>query len=1571
MRNRTRWMAFMLALTMVFSDCGCIPAFAMESADRTEDVMQISENPEENLQTGETGTAILDVPSDNKKVSDDETSAGGETGSDDETPASSGTVSDDETSADGETGSDDEIPADGETGSDDEIPADGETGSDDETVSGNDTALENGTEKQEEKAELPELHIGQINKKETFPDPEDSSFVYDQPISFETSDSLILFVNYGIDVKPEVVENGILCWNILRGGKELTAGSTSLINEEDDWIGFEVVEDSPYFTMTEDEEESGCRQTVELIPEMPSEGGEYDYYIRASYYLGTEEEQQGTFYAAATVPFLPGEDDMTPDDAEEVPVEGSEDDTSDTEDAEQAEVKDDTLTEEDDAEETESVDDMEQEELETEEMTEEAPLLSTFSESSEVQPAAEEQISELLVDPTSITMQPGATQQVTAMTIPENAPVRITWDSSDETVATVSENGEIRAVAEGYAQITAVCGDKTAAVSVDVVQAADTNNKLLDLSGDIWVAGFQKESEDFVYTGQKITQDIRVYHKSTLLKEKTDYTLSYKNNVNAADPDAVNAPSVTIKLKGQYSGSVTLFYGIKPLDINQIDGYGMDQDAHSPGYEQTVPYSANLKIPTPALTFGKKKLAANKDFVCDYSTLPTDYKKGDSYKAGEVYQYTVNGIGNYTGSFQMQLVVLNDKTHNFGAASVTLGQKQYEYHGTALDKSEVTIGQVKVSGKVLDPGLYDYQVCATGLTGAYVTVYPSEAGRTAGYRGCKKVNLKMVGDRKITEASAGENWKESFTFSQKEVNKNGGMFQEKTGVLTFGEAKEALTEGVDYTVKYSNAKKVGRVTATFTGKGRYKGTLKLKYEIVPDKESLEIVWGKNVTMQDGMPAVTYQKGGAAPELSIRDQDRNILKNKTDYTVKLLDNKTPGSTMSCEITGKGNYKGYTRIVQLKVLTGDISLATLSVADKQYSTKQDAWKSKITITDGNGKKLKAGVDYDDQPVYTYDGMESGEPPKAGMVVKVSVNGKGCYENSSITGSYRIYEKNISKLKFVIDPQEYTGKEVELSRSDIHVYASSADAKNKKNEIIGETCFEIAGYQNNIKAGTAKVTLRGAGNYGGTKTYSFKIQKKAYQINRVKGIELDKTSLTLALAEREKRRTLKATLTAETGETIANPTVAWTTSDSSIATVEDRVINDTTIAAVITLKQEGTVTITATTQEGNKKAQCKVTIVDAPILIQAEQTIEGEAGQTARLELEKQEGQEVDPTKVVWKTSNSAVVSVAKDEENGLYGNLTMKKQGAAIIKVTYNGKYTQQCYVVVKGEETLPEGRALVYERSADCTDDTPYINALLRDWEWNKPKAYDYMYLPAGVYWIDAVEGGKDSLGNNRFGGIVLTDNQKLIMSPSALLMTIGNRSDKYHVIYAFGRDNITISGGQIVGERKEHRGKDGEWGHGIQIDGCTNVTIKDVDISQCWGDGIYLGYYGVQSKYTEHVTITNCNLHDNRRNNLSITDASNITIDRCKFNYASGTDPQYGIDIEPNQSRPCEHVVISNSEFKGNEKGSMGIIKSANDIRLENCTMDGAFYNMAGKNVVLKNTKPKEVVDPNNGITYK
>ena len=177
-------------------------------------------------------------------------------------------------------------------------------------------------------------------------------------------------------------------------------------------------------------------------------------------------------------------------------------------------------------------------------------------------------------------------------------------------------------------------------------------------------------------------------------------------------------------MKGQYSGSVTLYYTIRPANINDIDIYnqnqnssgengtegstGTDNNDNGSVYEQAVTYGAKLKIPAPELMFGKKKLTVNKDFVCDYTGLPQPYDKGESYEAEKVYDYTVSGIGNFTGSFKMHLVVVKDKNHNFNSASVTLGQKQYEYHGTALSDSEVTISRLTLGKDTLDNSLYGH-----------------------------------------------------------------------------------------------------------------------------------------------------------------------------------------------------------------------------------------------------------------------------------------------------------------------------------------------------------------------------------------------------------------------------------------------------------------------------------------------------------------------------------------------------------------------------------------------------------------------------------------------------------------------------------------------------------------------------------------------------------------------------------------------------------------------------------------------------------------------------------------------
>lgn len=1454
-------------------------------------------------------------------------------------------------------------------------------------------------------SQLPVLHIGQIKEEEEFPYTDDSEFVYDLPVTFETSDSVTLFVNYSLDGILEKEEQGTLIWSILRAEKGTQEGSANLIDEEDDWIGFDTVPDSPYFIMTENEDEDGSYyKTVKLEvmdakaalddsvldeeavivtddeadDEVAVDNEAYNYYIRAAYYLESEEETNKEFYAAATVPFLPEEDadiDEEQDDTlneEELDESMTQEDASTAEDTVEDEMNDDETALED------SDIDNSSEDTETIAADETGDEGSGSFEGDNAGQETDKKVSGLKLDKKKLTMHAGERQQVTATIEPEGISAEISWKSSNEEVATVISNGvtasdgigtaQIRANGTGSAQITAECNGITAVIKVDVVAI------LSDRSDDMKIDGFKRESDDFVYTGEKITQNIRVYHNDTLLTEKTDYTISYKNNINAATYDSAKAPSLTITLKGQYSGSVTLYYTIKPLDINDVNIYNTDagntnndstegdskDNNNSPGYEQAVTYAKNLKIPAPELTFGKKKLILNKDFVCDYTTLPNDYKKGDSYEAGKVYSYTVNGTGNFTGSFQMNLVVLKDKNLNFSSAAVTLGKKQYEYKGTALTKEDVTIEKLAFGKTVLDKTLYDYEVRADAVDGSYVMVYPTQVGKSKGYRGSKRVNLKLVGDRNIKDAVSGTAWKDSITFSQKTVDDEGGIYQEEEGILAFGSGtdKETLIQGKDYAIKYGNVKKVGKVTVTFTGKGRYKGTLKKTYEIKPnsDNAGFNIKW-KNLKSEDPLE-IAYQKGGAVPEFDLKDSDNKVLKNKTDYTVKITNNKTPGTDMSLEINGKGNYKGYKNTIKIKVTNGDISKGIMLVSDMPVSTKADAWKStKITIKDVNGKKLAAGTDYSKE--IDYKVTDGSSTPGEGSTVSVTVQGAGAYEGTSIKGSYKIYDKSksISKLKIVIDPQEYTGEKIELHTwSDIHVYANSADMK-KGNELYN--VVEIVDYTNNIKAGTAKVTLRGSeySEYGGMRTCSFKIKKRSYNINHVKGIKLSTTVLSMSLQDNEEKGLIKVQLTPEIPyDTLWNSTVIWSTSNSNIATVVPilRTIDDDeyTFAAIIYPKKEGTVTITATAQDGNKKATCKVTIVDAPVLKKSGQTIEGEVGDTYPLEFEGP----VNLSNVEFESSNSEIVYVDK---NGL---LTMKKVGAVQIKVyTNKRKFVQRCFVVVKGDEekNLPEGDGYIYHQEKGTTDDTPAINAILRQWERN-PDLCDYLYIPAGVYWIDAV---------SDFGGIVLTDNQTLIMSSGALLMVIANNSSNdYHAIYAFDRDNITISGGQIIGDRDEHTGTKGESGHGISIDGCRNVNISDMEISQCWGDGIYLGTYSATLLSSDYVTIENCNLHHNRRSNLSITDANNVTIDRCQFNYAKGTDPQYGIDIEYNYN-PTEHVKILNSTFEGNAKGSLGIIKKATDVRIENCTMDGTFYNMAGKNVVIKNSKIKEIVDKTGGIT--
>ena len=100
--------------------------------------------------------------------------------------------------------------------------------------------------------------------------------------------------------------------------------------------------------------------------------------------------------------------------------------------------------------------------------------------------------------------------------------------------------------------------------------------------------------------------------------------------------------------------------------------------------------------------------------------------------------------------------------------------------------------------------------------------------------------------------------------------------------------------------------------------------------------------------------------------------------------------------------------------------------------------------------------------------------------------TVRGKGNY-NGTATLNYRIITSDISKASVSIPVQYYTGSPITLSKSDLTVKVGK--------EILSSQDYDIISYSNNTSKGTAKLTIKGKGNYGGTKTVKFTIRQRAF--------------------------------------------------------------------------------------------------------------------------------------------------------------------------------------------------------------------------------------------------------------------------------------------------------------------------------------------------------------------------------------------------------------------------------------------------------------------------------------------
>lgn len=109
-----------------------------------------------------------------------------------------------------------------------------------------------------------------------------------------------------------------------------------------------------------------------------------------------------------------------------------------------------------------------------------------------------------------------------------------------------------------------------------------------------------------------------------------------------------------------------------------------------------------------------------------------------------------------------------------------------------------------------------------------------------------------------------------------------------------------------------------------------------------------------------------------------------------------------------------------------------------------------------------------------------------------------------------------------------------------------------------------------------------------------------------------------------------------------------------------------------------------------------------------------------------------------------------------------------------------------------------------------------------------------------------------------------------------------------------------------------------EWRMGIDVIGCTRVRIEGLRIESTGGDGVYIGANDVQP-YSEDVAIRDVVCHDNHRQGISVISAVNLLIENCLLSGTSGTEPEAGIDFEPNlPTERLDNCIVRNCVMADN-----------------------------------------------------
>ncbi|MBR1416299.1 MAG: SH3 domain-containing protein [Bacilli bacterium] len=366
------------------------------------------------------------------------------------------------------------------------------------------------------------------------------------------------------------------------------------------------------------------------------------------------------------------------------------------------------------------------------------------------------------------------------------------------------------------------------------------------------------DTSDKYYTKEKIKTTITALNGSIKLKENTDYKVLYRNNKK------VGEATVIVSGIGNYSFNILKTFNIKQQEVS------------------------NLSISLEDKVFTGKALTTNV-IVKDKDTQLVE---GKDYKI--TYKNNINvgkakaiitGLGNYTGSITKTFKITENNINNL-TIDADLSNKEYT-------TKEIN-PEVKIDGLTLNK---DYKIIYKNNVN--IGVASITINGIGSYKGSVTKTFKIV-TKKIS--------KTTIDVDLTSKNYNGKAKKPKVTITNNG---TTLVNKVDYKVTYENNKKVGTAYVVITGIGKYKGTVKKKFYIIPKNTKITNIISKKGKFKLEWNKFTTQTMGYQIEYSLYSdfsKSKKVLITKNKSTAKTISNL------------KRNTKYYVRIRTYKEING---------------------------------------------------------------------------------------------------------------------------------------------------------------------------------------------------------------------------------------------------------------------------------------------------------------------------------------------------------------------------------------------------------------------------------------------------------------------------------------------------------------------------------------------------------------------------------------------------------------------------------------------------------------------------